>query len=64
MSFKFSGQKNYFFHNAHITFESGNNYFIQGKNGVGKSTFFAILQGTTTMQRSPVPLFLIIKNML
>ncbi len=46
MSFKFNGQKNYFFHNAHITFESGNTYFIQGKNGVGKSTFFSILQGT------------------
>jgi len=46
MSFKFSGQQNYFFHNAHITFQSGNTYFIQGKNGVGKSTFFSILQGT------------------
>jgi ABC-type lipoprotein export system ATPase subunit len=46
MSFKFNGQKNYFFHNAHIIFESGNTYFIQGKNGVGKSTFFSILQGT------------------
>jgi ABC-type lipoprotein export system ATPase subunit len=46
MSFKFNGHANYFFHNAHITFESGNTYFIQGKNGVGKSTFFSILQGT------------------
>ena len=46
MSFKFNGQQNYFFHNANITFESGNTYFIQGKNGVGKSTFFSILQGT------------------
>ena len=47
MSFKFNQQKNYFFHNAHISFESGKIYFIQGKNGVGKSTFFSILQGTT-----------------
>lgn len=46
MSFKFSGQKNNFFNNIHITFQSGNAYFIQGKNGVGKSTFFSILQGT------------------
>lgn len=46
MSFKFNGQQNYFFHNANISFESGNTYFVQGKNGVGKSTFFSILQGT------------------
>jgi ABC-type lipoprotein export system ATPase subunit len=47
MSFKFNKQKDYFFHNINITFESGKIYFIQGKNGVGKSTFFSILQGTT-----------------
>jgi len=46
MSFKFNKQKNYFFHNANVTFESGKIYFIQGKNGVGKTTFFSILQGT------------------
>jgi|SRR4030095_2344061 len=46
MNFKFNEQQNYFFHTINITFESGNTYFIQGKNGVGKSTFFSILQGT------------------
>jgi len=46
MSFKFNEQQNYFFHTINITFESGNTYFIQGKNGVGKSTLFSILQGT------------------
>ncbi len=46
MSFKFNKQKNYFFQNANIFFESVKMYFIQGKNGVGKSTFFSILQGT------------------
>lgn len=47
MSFKFSKQKNYFFHSVNVSFDSGKIYFIQGKNGVGKSTFFSILQGTT-----------------
>ncbi|HSC25315.1 MAG TPA: energy-coupling factor ABC transporter ATP-binding protein [Candidatus Babeliales bacterium] len=47
MSFSFYGQKQPFFHNVHITFNSGNIYFIQGKNGIGKTTFFSILQGTT-----------------
>jgi putative tryptophan/tyrosine transport system ATP-binding protein len=46
MSFKFNKQQNYFFHNANVTFESGKIYFVEGKNGVGKSTFFSILQGT------------------
>jgi ABC-type lipoprotein export system ATPase subunit len=47
LNFKFNKQRNYFFHDANITFESGKIYFIQGKNGVGKTTFFSILQGTT-----------------
>lgn len=46
MSFKFNKQNDYFFHNANISFESENIYFVQGKNGVGKSTFFSILQGS------------------
>lgn len=46
MSFKFNKQTDYFFRDANITFESGNIYFVQGKNGVGKSTFFSILQGS------------------
>ena len=47
LSFKFHNQENYFFHTIDLTFESGKIYFVQGKNGVGKSTFFSILQGTT-----------------
>lgn len=47
MNFKFNNQKDYFFYDVNITFETGKIYFIQGKNGVGKSTFFSILQGIT-----------------
>lgn len=47
MSFKFNPQEKPFFHDTHVEFESGTMYFIQGKNGVGKSTFFSLLQGTT-----------------
>lgn len=37
----------HFFDNVNLELESGRIHFIQGKNGVGKSTFFHILQGTT-----------------
>jgi len=47
LNFKFNSQDQPFFHDVHIEFNSGSVYFIQGKNGVGKSTFFSILQGTT-----------------
>jgi ABC-type lipoprotein export system ATPase subunit len=47
MSFKFNKQENYFFQDISIEFSSGAIYFVQGKNGVGKSTLFSILQGTT-----------------
>ena|SRR5438445_7360110 len=47
ISFKFNPQEQPFFHDANIEFDSGKIYFIQGKNGVGKSTFFSVLQGTT-----------------
>jgi ABC-type lipoprotein export system ATPase subunit len=47
LTFAFNKQEHPFFHDIHIEFASGNIYFIQGKNGVGKSTFFSILQGTT-----------------
>jgi energy-coupling factor transporter ATP-binding protein EcfA2 len=52
MSFTFSAQEQPFFHDAHIEFDSGAIYFIQGKNGVGKSTFFSVLQGTTPRSAS------------
>lgn len=47
INFKFKPQEQPFFHDVHMEFDSGAIYFIQGKNGVGKSTFFSILQGTT-----------------
>lgn len=47
MTFGFNVHGPAFFKNVTINFESGNIYFVQGKNGVGKSTFFSILQGTT-----------------
>lgn len=47
MSFKFNQEKNYFFHISSLSFDTGKIYFLEGKNGVGKSTFFSILQGTT-----------------
>lgn len=47
LSFKFSTHKEYFFRDVNIEFDSGKMYFIQGRNGIGKSTFFSILQGTT-----------------
>lgn len=52
MSFTFNPQEQPFFHDAHIEFDSGTIYFIQGKNGVGKSTFFSLLQGTTPRSAS------------
>lgn len=47
LTFSFTEKSQPFFHNIHIELEAGKIYFIQGKNGVGKSTFFSILQGTT-----------------
>jgi ABC-type lipoprotein export system ATPase subunit len=50
MSFAFNKHVNHFFHNVDLNFESGKIYFIEGKNGVGKSTLFSILQGTTPLE--------------
>lgn len=47
LSFAFDKKSTPFFQHVNVTFESGRLSFIQGKNGVGKSTFFSILQGTT-----------------
>jgi energy-coupling factor transporter ATP-binding protein EcfA2 len=47
LTFTFENQTHPFFHNINLTFEPGTLYFVKGKNGVGKSTFFSILQGTT-----------------
>lgn len=49
LSFKFNKQSNqFFFRNLTIDFTPNKIHFIQGDNGVGKSTFFNILQGTTS----------------
>lgn len=45
ITFKFPGASNYFFENLNATFISGQLNFIQGANGVGKSTLFNILLG-------------------
>lgn len=48
LSFKFDkNQKNYFFKDISVEFAPHVVHFIQGDNGVGKSTFFNILQGAT-----------------
>lgn len=44
----FHHQKDYFFYDVNLAFHSGVINFIEGKNGVGKSTFFSILQGTNS----------------
>ena len=47
LSFKFNGNNNeYFFNNLTAAFTANTVTFIQGDNGVGKSTLFNILQGT------------------
>jgi putative ABC transport system ATP-binding protein len=47
LSFKFSqATAHYFFSNLTLTCASGKLHFMQGDNGVGKSTLFSILQGT------------------
>ncbi|MFI5333494.1 MAG: ATP-binding cassette domain-containing protein [Candidatus Babeliales bacterium] len=46
LSFKFDAhQKNYFFKDLTATFTPNTVHMIEGDNGVGKSTFFNILQG-------------------
>ncbi len=47
LSFKFdnSNSSDYFFKDLTVYFIPNHVHFIQGDNGVGKSTFFAILQG-------------------
>jgi ABC-type lipoprotein export system ATPase subunit len=48
LSFKFDNKSDqYFFRDLKFEFASEKVYFIQGDNGVGKSTFFNILQGIT-----------------
>lgn len=47
LSFKFDTKcENYFFKNLSLSFAPHTMYFLQGDNGVGKSTFFNIMQGS------------------
>lgn len=45
LNFRFSSKNKPFFENVNIDFDAGKLHFIKGKNGVGKSVFFRILQG-------------------
>ena len=45
LSFKFEPQQDSFFHDLSANFEPYQVHFIQGDNGIGKSTLFNILQG-------------------
>lgn len=45
VSFKFASHQPYFFKNVSLALEAGMHYFVCGKNGVGKSTFFRIILG-------------------
>jgi len=46
LSFKFDTYSPYFFRDLSVDFSPHQVHFIQGDNGVGKSTLFHILQGT------------------
>ena len=47
LSFKFDKYSTqFFFHNLTINFTPNKVHFVQGDNGVGKSTFFNIIQGS------------------
>lgn len=45
ISFQFNAQTSSFFKDLLVSFSPGAVHFIQGQNGVGKSTFFRLLQG-------------------
>lgn len=44
--FKFDHAGPYFFKNVNLSCEPGTISFIQGENGIGKSTLFSVLKGT------------------
>lgn len=48
LSFKFSPTGRFFFKNLTCDFQANKIHFIRGQNGVGKSTFFRLLQGNIT----------------
>lgn len=48
MTFKFISTDQPFFSNISLTLEEKKVYVVEGKNGVGKSTFFSLLQGTNS----------------
>lgn len=51
LSFAFDKQHiTYFFNRVTLTFDGPGLYFIEGENGIGKSTFFHIVQGTVDKQ--------------
>jgi ABC-type multidrug transport system ATPase subunit len=46
LTFRFDEKNSPLFNNASLELKEGTIYFIQGKNGVGKSTLLSMLQGT------------------
>lgn len=45
LSFRFSKNAAPFFNNLSVSFPAGKIHFIRGRNGVGKSVFFRVVQG-------------------
>lgn len=48
LTFAFESNNNDFFKDIAVSFDEGKVHFIEGDNGVGKSTFFTILRGMTS----------------
>lgn len=48
LTFAFESNNNDFFKDISVSFDEGKVHFIEGDNGVGKSTFFTILRGMTS----------------
>jgi len=51
LNFKFPNTKKFFFKNLTIQFEANKIHFIRGQNGVGKTTFFRIIDGNIDKSR-------------
>lgn len=52
VTFSFAQQNKHFFDNLHVEFRPGSINFIQGKNGVGKSTLLQIFSGKMHQEHS------------
>lgn len=50
LSFSFDNQSDFFFKDLSVSFKPHQVHFIQGDNGIGKSTLLAVLQGSIPKQ--------------